>query len=654
MRLLSKIFLVLSLPLFLALMVFLSNPRNSAAAGANLIANPSVENSTNNIPNNWSKDNWGTNSPTFTYVTSGQSGTKSVKVQINSYSSGDAKWDFARVAVTPNATYTYSDYYKSNVISSLVVEVEDVNGNLSYYDLGTTAASSTNWKQISVNFTAPANAKKLTVFHLINKVGWLQTDNFSLAEANTATPTPSVSPTPSLSPTPAPTATPTATPAPTASPTPTPVPTIVPTASPTPTPAVTPSPTPSATPTPTASPTPVPTASPTPVPTASPTPVPTASPTPVPTASPTPKPSVTPSPTPSGTLSFTTTSSITPSTPSVGQPATLTVNVTATQNTTQLIDLEIYDYNGKQLLQKVWDNQAFSANQTKTFTTTWTPSQTGPFIVGVGIFKPGWASLTKWNDSQITGTVSPASSPTPTPSVTPTPTPSTSPSPTPTPSTFTRPLVTLTFDDGLVSQSTTALPTMQKYGLTGTFYIITGDLNTPGYMSTAQVHGLIDAGEEIGSHTVTHPHLSQLTDSQMDSELKNSQIYLQSNFGVSAISFASPYGDNDARISDAVAKYYSSLRGVLSGYNTKSNIQYMNLLVQNITDTTTPAEVQSWLDQAKATNSWLIIVYHPVDNSGDPYGVTPQNFDTEMQEVKQSGITVVTIDQGTKETLSQI
>jgi len=78
--------------------------------------------------------------------------------------------------------------------------------------------------------------------------------------------------------------------------------------------------------------------------------------------------------------------------------------------------------------------------------------------------------------------------------------------------------VSFTFDDGMTSALTQAAPTLQKYGFTGTSYVITGcvGMNTAPnecrantektYMSWEQINQLKNNyGWEIGSHTVNHP-----------------------------------------------------------------------------------------------------------------------------------------------------
>jgi peptidoglycan/xylan/chitin deacetylase (PgdA/CDA1 family) len=145
----------------------------------NLIQNPSLENLGNNgDPVGWTRNGWGTNTPAYSVV-AGIDGARAVRVEMTAYSSGDAKWVFADVPVSPNATYTFSDAYRSNASSQLVIQYKLTDGSFSYVWIADLAAAA-NWTNASYQITTPANAAAMTVFHLIHSVGWLETDKFSL------------------------------------------------------------------------------------------------------------------------------------------------------------------------------------------------------------------------------------------------------------------------------------------------------------------------------------------------------------------------------------------------------------------------------------------------------------------------------------------
>jgi glucose/arabinose dehydrogenase/peptidoglycan/xylan/chitin deacetylase (PgdA/CDA1 family) len=170
---------------------------NASTGNGNLVDNHSLETTdpqNPTAPANWAEDWWGVNSQIFSYPVAGYEGAllKGARVQITSYTSGDAKWAFTPVLAIPNTQYTFSDYYTSDVISTIVAEVTLTNGAKSYINLGT-APATTTFTKITRNFTTPANTRFLTVFHLLERVGTLTTDNYSLTIGSSDTIAPLVS-----------------------------------------------------------------------------------------------------------------------------------------------------------------------------------------------------------------------------------------------------------------------------------------------------------------------------------------------------------------------------------------------------------------------------------------------------------------------------
>lgn len=563
------------------------------AAGTNLINNPSAETATATLPSGWNKGGWGTNTATFSYdATGAQDGAKALGLTVSSYTNGDAKWYFNPVAVTAGTKYVFSDYYQASVATQVDAQIEDATGKLSYLWLGDIAASST-WKQFSVEFTAPAGAKNVTIFHTIAKAGTLKTDNFSLIAVVAPTPTPT--------------------------------------------------PTPSATPTPTPSPTPTPT--PTPTPSAG---VPNSS---LETANGTTPQDWRADSWGNNTAAFSYLATGHTGSKSVKVDVTNYVDGSANwsyapQPVTAGGHYLFSDWYQATVDTEVDAGVTMSDGTVHYFylgkipaSTTWKQAKL-EFDVPAGavsatIFHLIAAKGSLTTDDYSFGLYTPAA--------------------------FKRGLVTVTFDDGWTNQYTNALPIMKKYGLTSTFYIISGELTSqPDYMTVAQIKALKTAGAEIGSHSVSHVDFTTLTATQLTNQFKNSQATLANKFGAGTItSFAYPYGAYNAKTQVEGAKYYQTQRSTESGYNTKDNLNLQNLKVQNIFSTTTPAQVQAWINQAKLQGTWLILVYHeialvPTDPTDGDYTTKPADLDTEMAAVKASGLGVVTISQGVKEVLPQI
>ncbi len=226
------------------------------------------------------------------------------------------------------------------------------------------------------------------------------------------------------------------------------------------------------------------------------------------------------------------------------------------------------------------------------------------------------------------------------------------------PQKFNRALVSVNFDDGWRSVYDNALPILNKYNIPTTQYILTETFTYPDYMDVAMIQNLKNLGHEIGSHTISHPHLTTLNSTSLTNELANSQSVLRQNFDNTDVAnnFASPYGEYNSSVVNEIKKYYRSHRSTDVGFNTKDSFDVYNIKVQNILSTTTSAEVQSWVNQAMASNSWLVLVYHEVNSTsgGSSYSTTTANFDAQMSVINNSGITVKTTNQAIDEIASQL
>ena len=101
--------------------------------------------------------------------------------------------------------------------------------------------------------------------------------------------------------------------------------------------------------------------------------------------------------------------------------------------------------------------------------------------------------------------------------------------------------IILSFDDGYLDAYTQALPILQKYQMTATFYIIRNYLGKDNYMNQVQIEELEKAGFEIGSHTLSHPDLSKLTIEEAQRQIVESKE--------NALTFCYPAGKyNDSTI----------------------------------------------------------------------------------------------------------
>lgn len=147
-----------------------ANPENNAFE---------LDADSNNQPDDWFTGSWGTNVTTFSYPVTGVSGSNAAKVEMTSWTDGDAKWYFADVPVLTDQIYTFRDQYQSNTETRVVVRITRTD-NSEYYDDVGTAPASTEWAPFVGTFYVPVDAKSVTVFHLLDSVGYLTIDDASL------------------------------------------------------------------------------------------------------------------------------------------------------------------------------------------------------------------------------------------------------------------------------------------------------------------------------------------------------------------------------------------------------------------------------------------------------------------------------------------
>ena len=224
---------------------------------------------------------------------------------------------------------------------------------------------------------------------------------------------------------------------------------------------------------------------------------------------------------------------------------------------------------------------------------------------------------------------------------------------------FDRGMVTITFDDGWEENPETALPVMKQYGFKSTqYYATTYIKDTPWHphpWPKQQIQKFIDAGHEIGSHTVTHPWLTTLTEQNLIRELADSKQYLENFLGIPIRHFASSYGDYNLFVKDKIMQYYDSHRTVNAGYNSKDNLDYSQLKNMCVLLTTPIGEFEEWVKKAREEKLWLIFLYHRVGGKEAPTvnDTTPEKFAQQMKLLHDYGIEVVTISEALEKIKNQ-
>jgi peptidoglycan/xylan/chitin deacetylase (PgdA/CDA1 family) len=106
--------------------------------------------------------------------------------------------------------------------------------------------------------------------------------------------------------------------------------------------------------------------------------------------------------------------------------------------------------------------------------------------------------------------------------------------------------VALTFDDGCETDLITAAPILKDIGFNATFYVTTGFIGKPGYLSPAQLRQLHSLGFEIGCHSMTHAYLNDLGMPDLRREIADAGKQIEDIIGVRVEHFSCPGGRYDA------------------------------------------------------------------------------------------------------------
>lgn len=197
--------------------------------------------------------------------------------------------------------------------------------------------------------------------------------------------------------------------------------------------------------------------------------------------------------------------------------------------------------------------------------------------------------------------------------------------------------VSLTFDDGVRGHATVAAPLLDARGMKGTFYINSGRIGATNFLAQADLVRLRDNGHEIGGHTVDHVDLPTLPEADQKRQICGDRADLIER-GFAARNLAYPYGDADAttrRVAEECG--YNSARtvgGLKSSTCTNcapnetapARNRYMTAASNSVKDTTTLAELQSYVTNAEnAGGGWVSLVFHHVcaNVCGGTYTIDP-------------------------------
>lgn len=110
----------------------------------------------------------------------------------------------------------------------------------------------------------------------------------------------------------------------------------------------------------------------------------------------------------------------------------------------------------------------------------------------------------------------------------------------------------LTFDDGNNSDYTHVLPALVRHNVNANFFIVSDWIGKPNQLTKRQIIELHKFGNQIGSHSKSHPNFTKISRKQRVLELFESKAKLEDIISAEVSSFAFPFGFENKHVIDEV------------------------------------------------------------------------------------------------------
>lgn len=108
--------------------------------------------------------------------------------------------------------------------------------------------------------------------------------------------------------------------------------------------------------------------------------------------------------------------------------------------------------------------------------------------------------------------------------------------------------VEITFDDGNMSDLECGVPALKDRNLTASFFVLSGRLDTPGYLSSADLTTMLREGMTIGTHGCDHVDWRTLDEERLTREICTSREVIAAACGRPVDTVAIPFGAYNGRV----------------------------------------------------------------------------------------------------------
>jgi peptidoglycan/xylan/chitin deacetylase (PgdA/CDA1 family) len=228
-------------------------------------------------------------------------------------------------------------------------------------------------------------------------------------------------------------------------------------------------------------------------------------------------------------------------------------------------------------------------------------------------------------------------------------------------------LAIITFDDGEKGQIEYAKPILDKHNFPATFFIVCnfvsegkeegGDAT---HMTWSELLMLQNGGYEIGSHTMNHDNLDEMSGEQAEKEVVDSKKCLENNGVKNVRAFSYPFNggyENEAVVSK-VAEHYEIARTAtdplafldsdlgkyaIMGWSHDSERDEYPSDEDMLKRFVEVVESQSEHNSNGKVNAIPVLIYHNIAPESSDYTTSIELFESEMDYLKENGFKVISL-----------
>jgi hypothetical protein len=197
-------------------------------------------------------------------------------------------------------------------------------------------------------------------------------------------------------------------------------------------------------------------------------------------------------------------------------------------------------------------------------------------------------------------------------------------------------VVSLGFDDTLADQLS-ARSILAEHRMHATFFVNSGRLDRPGYLTVAELRALASDGHEIGGHTIDHLRLPGLPAEEQRRQICDDRRALLA-LGFDVSNFAYPGGAYDSVSAEIVRSCgYDSARRA-GGIGSPACIlctRAESIPPRDATATRAPgsirrghrlSRIQALVRGAQQDGGWLQLIFHHLCDGCSEYSISQQDF----------------------------